>query len=261
MAQSATCLQKPWRRAHTLLHLSVALHQRHHVNTPAGPVHFISTHRHALDYPSSLLTREPETIVWLDSIQPGQVYWDIGANVGGYALYAARRGAIVWAFEPAPASFAAFSENIRINKLDSQITALPVGLSARSALNVLHMCADTTEPGSVCHSLEDSGAPAKAGTFRQTTLALTMDDLVRNWGAPLPHFIKIDVDGIEPLILSGGTEVLSNPALQSVLIEMDAEHDTERNKTISDLLARAGLQPREQGEVENGTRNVIFHRP
>lgn len=37
----------------------------------------------------TLLTKEPDTIEWIDTFQKDDVLWDIGANVGVYSLYAA----------------------------------------------------------------------------------------------------------------------------------------------------------------------------
>src|SRR5687768_10944152 len=46
-------------------------------------------------------TKEPETLEWIDTIPKGSVVWDIGANVGLYANYAAKaRDCLVFAFEP-----------------------------------------------------------------------------------------------------------------------------------------------------------------
>ena len=50
----------------------------------------------------SLLSKEPETITWLDRLEEDDVLWDVGACVGSYSIYAAvRRGVRVVAFEPA----------------------------------------------------------------------------------------------------------------------------------------------------------------
>jgi hypothetical protein len=39
----------------------------------------------------SLLRKEEDTIQWIDGFETGAVFWDVGANVGVYSLYAARR--------------------------------------------------------------------------------------------------------------------------------------------------------------------------
>ena len=36
-------------------------------------------------------TKEPETLEWIDSIPDGSILWDIGANVGLYTCYAAKK--------------------------------------------------------------------------------------------------------------------------------------------------------------------------
>ena len=39
----------------------------------------------------TMLTRQPATIAWIDAFQPNSVFWDVGANIGVYTLYAALR--------------------------------------------------------------------------------------------------------------------------------------------------------------------------
>jgi hypothetical protein len=36
----------------------------------------------------TMLTRQPATIAWIDGFRPDGVFWDVGANIGVYALYA-----------------------------------------------------------------------------------------------------------------------------------------------------------------------------
>jgi hypothetical protein len=72
-----------------------------------------------LQFPRELAEREPETIAWIDDFLMPSRFWDIGANVGTYVLYAALRpGVAVLAFEPAAASYAALCRNIEANRCD-----------------------------------------------------------------------------------------------------------------------------------------------
>ena len=48
----------------------------------------------------TLLKKEPETIEWIDSFKKDDVFWDVGANVGTYSLYAGMKGIKTLAFEP-----------------------------------------------------------------------------------------------------------------------------------------------------------------
>ena len=255
-ALTATGWQRPMRQANTLLRLANHLHRRHTVDTPAGPLTFISTHAQALDYPAGLLTREPETIDWLNELDETSLLWDIGANVGAYSLYAARRGARVWAFEPGPASFAALSENIRVNDLDERITALPVALGKTTRIGWLHM--GTTNPGSVAHTLGKQNAGDH--TFRQAVVSYGVDAFRREFALPQPTHIKLDVDGIEADILEEAVETLHAPVLSSLLVEMDVA-ESPSNARIRDISAAAGLAIASEGQPDgHGHRNVIFAR-
>ncbi|EMN13016.1 methyltransferase FkbM domain protein [Leptospira borgpetersenii str. Brem 307] len=45
--------------------------------------------------------KEPDTLEWIDQIAENAVFWDIGANVGLYSIYAAKqKNAKVFSFEP-----------------------------------------------------------------------------------------------------------------------------------------------------------------
>ena len=38
---------------------------------------------------NSIFSKEPETIEWIKSFENNSIFWDIGANIGLYSLYAA----------------------------------------------------------------------------------------------------------------------------------------------------------------------------
>lgn len=65
-----------------------------------------------------------ETAVFLDSVAPGDVVVDIGANVGYYTLLASRRvgpEGRVYAFEPDPVSFGFLERNVRLNGFENVV--------------------------------------------------------------------------------------------------------------------------------------------
>src|SRR5688572_16912126 len=89
-------------------------------------------------YRARACDREPWTVAWLDShVQPGDVVFDIGANVGPFSLIAAVRvgaNGRVYAFEPAYASFARLCDNIVLNEFDDRIVPIPMPLAAATGL-------------------------------------------------------------------------------------------------------------------------------
>jgi len=67
-------------------------------------------------------TKEPETLEWLDRMPRGSVLWDIGANVGLYACYAAKvRGCRVFAFELSVFNLELLARNIFLNRLTDSL--------------------------------------------------------------------------------------------------------------------------------------------
>ena len=53
------------------------------------------------------------------------------------------------------------------------------------------------------------------------TFGTSIDDLIEKKTLDIPNYIKIDVDGIEDLILAGAKKMLSNKKVKSILIEIN----------------------------------------
>lgn len=261
LVAALTVPQRPWRRADTRLRVANSLLPRHEVATRHGTLVFLTAHPEALQFPRELSAREPETLEWIDSFQTPCRFWDIGANVGTYALYAALRPNVsVLAFEPAPASYASLCGNIEANGSGDRIEALCIALSDMTRLGSLNMSA--TNAGNSFNSFEsteDCFGRELDIRFRQAAVGFSIDDFRRLFAVAPPNYLKIDVDGIEQQILEGAAETLANPALRSVLIELESE-DTERNARIVAHLKRAGFILARRGADHAGSSNAIFAR-
>ena len=188
--------------------------------------------------------KEPFTVEWIErSIKPGDVFYDIGANVGAYSLIAAKvtaNRARVFAFEPAAPSFRDLSRNVLTNDCGRSVTPLPIALWSESGM--LPFTLKSLGGGAARHRAgETELASEKPLTGR--VVALRLDDLVEWFDVPVPTHAKIDVDGYELEVLRGAERTLTRPEWQSIIIELDAE-ETERNRAISALLAEAGFDHR-----------------
>jgi FkbM family methyltransferase len=262
MVNGLTAPQHQWRRAHSRLRAANLLFQRHEVATRQGTLVFISTHPDALLFPQYHATREPETIDWIDGFATPCTYWDVGANVGEFVLQAALRpGISVLAFEPSAASYAALCRNIEVNRRSAQVQAFCVALGSRTQLGSLNMSA--TNAGNSFNSFEsaeDCFGRLLEVTFRQSTIGFSIDEFRRLFALAPPNYLKIDVDGTEEQILHGAAETLSDPALRSVLIELE-EANTARKARIVERLDRAGFVLSAQGAEQGGVVNGIFARP
>lgn len=185
-------------------------------------------------------TKEPETLAWIDSMPEGAVLWDVGANVGLYSIYAAkRRHCRVWAFEPSIFNLELLARNIYRNDLVKWVCIVPFALSDQVGSSQLHMT--TTEWGGALSTFgQDFGWDGKAmePVFEFQTLGIPMDYARESLAIPQPDYIKMDVDGIEHLILSGGRSVLSQ--VKGVLIEVNDDFH-EQAEQCEKLLLAAGL--------------------
>lgn len=200
----------------------------------------------------TLLTKEPETIDWLNSFQDGECLWDIGANVGLYSCYAARlRGCKVFAFEPSILNLELLGKNIYLNKLQDNIHLVPVALSSKNGFSTFlmtetaHGGADSTFGAGIGFD----GKPIYESKLSYSLLGLSGDSLVATTGIPCPNHIKIDVDGIEHVVLAGMKGILKMPDVKSCLIEANDAY-REQVDGITQIMQECGFVLKEKKHSE-----------
>ncbi|MFM9002127.1 MAG: FkbM family methyltransferase [Acidimicrobiaceae bacterium] len=180
---------------------------------------------------------EPDTLSWIDEMSEGSMLWDIGANVGGYSIYAAiSKETNVYAFEPSPFNLEFLARNIWLNNLEDKITVIPIALS-EFASKAPFVMKRIEWAGSGSSFFESETANYDNKNFKYNTISLPADRLLEIFNIPFPNYLKLDVDGIEALILSGAKEVLSRTT--SVLVEV--QHSTLEKQLIHKCLEEAGL--------------------
>lgn len=189
----------------------------------------------------TLLTKEPDTIQWLEAMPAGSTLLDVGANVGMYTMFAAViRNATVYAFEPESQNYALLNANIEANQLSGQVLAYPLALSDGAQLDRLYL--QNFVQGGSCHSFaEEVGfdlKPRRAG-FVQGAYSVSIDQLVDSGSMPVPDFIKLDVDGIEHRVLRGATKTLANPKVKQILVELNTH--LEEHRSIIEWLQSIGF--------------------
>ena len=188
--------------------------------------------------------KEPETLEWIDKFPKGTVLWDVGANLGLYSLYTALKDpdARVFAFEPSIFNLELLARNIVLNGLQDSITVMPMALSESSGTDTLHM--SMIDWGGAMSTFGQTytydGTPIdEAFAYRLPTCSL--DDLATFFGIPKPTALKMDVDGIEHLILKGGANLLKDPGLETILIEVNDDF-AEQREGVQSILEAAGWQ-------------------
>jgi len=173
--------------------------------TPLGPLKFWGFGSTSEFRTRTLLTKEPETIAWIDNFEPDSLFWDIGANIGVYTLYAALKLKKVVAFEPSAFNYFLLNKNISLNDLDTKIDTFNIAFSNKTGLDNFYL--SSVESGGAANSFavkEDAYGDGMNVVHRQSCLGFTIDDFISHYNFSTPNYIKIDVDGIELLIIKGG---------------------------------------------------------
>lgn len=212
-------------------------------------------------------TKEPETLEWIDSLPARSVLWDVGANIGLYTCYAAKaRGCRVFAFEPSVFNLELLARNIFLNNLTESATIIPLPLSDVTAISTLNMTSQ--EWGGALSTFgqsytQDGRALSRVFEFR--TVGVSMVDAAEHLKLARPDYIKMDVDGIEHLILKGGGSVLKD--VKGLLVEINDEFE-EQVVTAARHLYAAGLILKEKRHAAmfddspyRNSYNQIWHRP
>jgi FkbM family methyltransferase len=194
------------------------------VETQRGKLVFYCLGDLALWRARTLFSKEPETIEWIDSFKDGDVFWDVGANIGVYSVYAcAGRKVQVLAFEPSASNYLLLNRNIEYNRLSDQIRAYCVALANRTAIDVLNMqSTGFADANSSFARAKDFRDLPSVPNFLQGGIGYSIDQFVDQFNPPFPTHVKIDVDGLEGDIIAGAERTLKDKRLKSISIEMEA---------------------------------------
>jgi len=175
---------------------------------------------------TTFFTKEEGTLAWIrNGVREGTVFFDIGANVGLYSLYAARRAdrVRVFSFEPHKINFATLAENILLNRLDHSIHPLAIPLDDKTGW--FHLNYHSAESGTSMSQLGHntlSGNREFTPKLKELVQAVTLDSLLDSGQIPAPDMIKVDVDGNELRILAGMKQLLqSDRGPKSLQVEIN----------------------------------------
>jgi FkbM family methyltransferase len=169
-----------------------------------------------------------EMALLLHLLGEGDVFVDVGANVGSYTVLASavcRARSIT--LEPLPAAFSALEDNIRVNRIEGLVDARRIGAAAsRATLRF------TTDRDTMNHVVEgESDGPTAAVDVEPLDLVLA---------GTAPTLMKVDVEGYEDEVLAGATRTLTS-GLLAAIVEHSA--DTPETSRAHAQMTRAGFTP------------------
>ena len=148
----------------------------------------------------------------LHLLRDGDLFVDVGANVGSYTVLAASAcGARVIAIEPIPSTFRHLLDNIHLNAIEDKVEALNIGLGGEGGQLLFTAESDTTN-----HVI----SPDEDGTREIVRVPVKrLDDCLK--GKEPPVLIKVDVEGFETEVVKGAESVLQNDGLLAVIMELN----------------------------------------
>lgn len=167
-----------------------------------------------------LLTEEPMIIDWINQFDANDCFYDVGANVGNYSLYTAKKGIKTFAFEPEFNNLALLYENTFLSQLQEKCTPIPIALGDSTEVDVLYL--KSISKGNVLHSIGRKCYLLNNSSYitcKLDILVMKLDDLIHTFNLPKPTKLKIDVDYNELHAIKGESKTLDS--MQEIYIEID----------------------------------------
>lgn len=180
---------------------------------------------------------DPELPFLARNLSRGDIIFDIGANIGAWSLVlseAVGENGRVFAYEPTLTTYETFSRNVALNSIGN-IAACRYALSNTNNKIKLYHDIDCSR-----NSLGHTRTTLDVLAYEEVR-ARTLDDLVSEHALERLDFIKIDVEGAEPLVLEGARRTLKRfkPTIlfevnPGALAELGFQHDSAW-QILSDL--------------------------
>lgn len=184
---------------------------------------------------------------WLKSFSPGDVFYDIGANIGMFSLTVSKlydKQVKVYAFEPSFSTFASLVRNVIINEFGDVIFPHYIALGSVQGLRNFNYMSIVS--GDAVHTLDTSvnqSGNKFSPIFSQEMISYPLDELIEKFAFKPPTHVKIDVDGGELEVLEGMKKTLHRSDIKSVMVEVTESKEENSNYTkILKIFEEAGFK-------------------
>lgn len=176
-------------------------------------------------------------------LKPGDIFVDVGANIGLYTLIAASLvglGGVVYAFEPCSKTFQRLVNNVHLNNLNN-VFCHQIALSDKTSNVDMVVSLDGFD------AWNSFAQPVMGKSFAsETVTSITWDGFIQEHKiAERVTLMKIDVEGWETKVLAGGREFFSRtdaPALQVEFTEQACQSAGSSCEELYHQLEELGYQ-------------------
>jgi FkbM family methyltransferase len=165
-------------------------------------------------------------------LEPGDLFVDVGANVGTYTIIAAECGAHVVAIEASTDVARQLGTNVRLNDIGAQVDVVHAAAGSEPGVATFSVGLDTLN-----HVLEPGGV---ATATVESVPVISLDELI---GSRIVTAMKIDVEGFEAKVLAGAGRLLADQRIGYIQLENNASaqrHFGRAGDGVWDVLLAAG---------------------
>jgi FkbM family methyltransferase len=143
---------------------------------------------------------------------------DIGANVGLFTVYLATIGYDkVHSFEPVPQTFERLQANLAINTFANTLVLNRLAVGAEEGFVEFQIFDDSPAQ----NRLSNPNKKLEHETIKSIQIPVTtLDKYCDDNEINVIDFLKIDVEGMEPLVIQGASQILKNKLVKIILIEI-----------------------------------------
>lgn len=177
--------------------------------------------------------REIKTALQYVSAEGG-VYFDVGSNVGFYALNFAKkcgRNGKVYAFEPDSKTYQKLRKNIELNDFNGIIESFDMAISEKSGKKIFHVISQKSSAWGT--TIPEAREKAIESLSVKT---VTLDEFVSEKGIKEIDFMKVDIEGGEFELMEGGKDTFKRKAVKKLFIECSGPVLDIRGKSLNDYL-------------------------
>jgi len=180
--------------------------------------------------------------LFLEKVKPGDIIFDVGANIGLYTLPCALKAkeGMVIAFEPVPMWFNRLQDNISLNSIKN-VKAYNLGLHRETQkINLTIKKVLGSGMGSI---MDDYGNNIPTDVREDVCSQLVnADEFISENKIPLPNLIKIDVEGAELHVLAGLRSAISQRGCRLILCEVHPKFMKGSPVGVESLLQESGYK-------------------
>jgi FkbM family methyltransferase len=153
----------------------------------------------------------------LSALEPGMIFFDVGANVGLFAISAAKKigGKGVFAFEPCLSTCELLDRNLQLNRL-ADVNVARIALGEAVGEGVLQINARGKDG---LNTLGQATHPDSKVVGREEVRITTVDIFMRDHNVPRVDVMKVDIEGAELMMFRGARELLERADAPLILYE------------------------------------------